>query len=167
MAAIEELGTADWTRVAQHVRGRTAQQCMSRWVKALKIGEEKGPWTEAEDAIIRAAVMAAGGNPSEVCWAEVVLKVPGRLGKQCRERWQNRLDPNITKKPFEPEVRGGSLGPRRAHCLAPRPLTFAPPLPPHTRTHHRRTAACLRRSGAWGTAGAPLPPSSLGAQRTA
>jgi hypothetical protein len=79
---------------------------MSRWVKALKIGEEKGPWTEAEDAVIRAAVQAAGGNPANVCWAEVVLKVPGRLGKQCRERWQNRLDPNISKKPFEPEVSG-------------------------------------------------------------
>ena len=106
VSAVEALGTADWTKVAQRVKGRTAQQCMSRWVKALKIGEEKGPWTEEEDAIIREAVARVSGRPTDVCWADVAQQLPGRLGKQCRERWQNRLDPNISKRPFSAEVSG-------------------------------------------------------------
>jgi hypothetical protein len=167
MAAVEALGTADWTKVAQRVRGRTAQQCMSRWVKALKIGEEKGPWTEEEDGIIRAAVAAASGRPADVCWAEVAQKLPGRLGKQCRERWQNRLDPNISKTPFAPEV---SVWECVCVCVLPcgvfltfLTLTLYPPSPPlstrtqlqHVRPHNRRTEPCLRPSASWGTSGVP------------
>jgi len=141
MAAVEALGTADWTKVAQRVRGRTAQQCMSRWVKALKIGEEKGPWTEEEDGIIRAAVAAASGRPADVCWAEVAQKLPGRLGKQCRERWQNRLDPNISKTPFAPEVSVcvcvlpcGVYHVPHPHIISYHTLS-SPPLSHHTHTH--------------------------------
>ena len=30
-------------------------------------------------------------------WSEIATKVPGRIGKQCRERWFNHLDPSIKK----------------------------------------------------------------------
>jgi hypothetical protein len=30
-------------------------------------------------------------------WSEVASKIPGRIGKQCRERWFNHLDPTINK----------------------------------------------------------------------
>ena len=29
--------------------------------------------------------------------------IPGRIGKQCRERWYNHLDPTINKEPFSEE----------------------------------------------------------------
>jgi hypothetical protein len=29
--------------------------------------------------------------------------LPGRIGKQCRERWYNHLDPNVNKEPFSEE----------------------------------------------------------------
>ena len=29
--------------------------------------------------------------------------LPGRIGKQCRERWHNHLNPNIRKDPWTPE----------------------------------------------------------------
>ena len=31
-------------------------------------------------------------------WTQVAKSLPGRIGKQCRERWHNHLDPNITKR---------------------------------------------------------------------
>ena len=86
VAAIGELGTGDWTRIAGRVSGRTAQQCMSRAVKALKVGEGVGPWSPAEDDVVRASVAACPGGAADVRWASVALMLPGRLGKQCRER---------------------------------------------------------------------------------
>jgi len=32
-----------------------------------------------------------------------VLQIPGRKGKQCRERWQNQLDPDVRKGPWSDE----------------------------------------------------------------
>jgi hypothetical protein len=36
-------------------------------------------------------------------WSVIASKIPGRLGKQCRERWLNHLDPNIKKVPWTPD----------------------------------------------------------------
>jgi len=30
-------------------------------------------------------------------WARIALVLPGRKGKQCRERWHNHLNPDINK----------------------------------------------------------------------
>jgi myb proto-oncogene protein len=32
-------------------------------------------------------------------WSHIAQKLPGRIGKQCRERWHNHLRPDI-KVPF-------------------------------------------------------------------
>ncbi|KAE8772249.1 Transcription factor MYB98 [Hordeum vulgare] len=54
----------------------------------------KGAWTVEEDKLLRAKVQEFGnGN-----WAKVALYLPGRSGKQCRERWINQLDPTIERK---------------------------------------------------------------------
>jgi hypothetical protein len=42
----------------------------------------KGPWTEQEDSRVRALVMEHGTKK----WSAVAAALPGRLGKQCRER---------------------------------------------------------------------------------
>ncbi|KAK6162379.1 hypothetical protein DH2020_002220 [Rehmannia glutinosa] len=36
-------------------------------------------------------------------WAEIALQLPGRMGKQCRERWNNHLKPEINKDPWTKE----------------------------------------------------------------
>lgn len=33
----------------------------------------------------------------KVKWSSIAAKLPGRIGKQCRERWFNHLDPSIKK----------------------------------------------------------------------
>jgi hypothetical protein len=30
-------------------------------------------------------------------WSLIAQKLPGRIGKQCRERWHNHLNPNINR----------------------------------------------------------------------
>ena len=55
----------------------------SEWVK--------GPWRKIEDDLLSAAVKHLGPKR----WTEIARYVPGRIGKQCRERWHNYLDPNV------------------------------------------------------------------------
>ena len=52
-----------------------------------------GPWTPAEDAVLMSAVKEGGAKN----WSIVARHLPGRIGKQCRERWHNHLNPNICK----------------------------------------------------------------------
>jgi len=30
-------------------------------------------------------------------WSQIAQQLPGRIGKQCRERWHNHLNPAINK----------------------------------------------------------------------
>jgi hypothetical protein len=43
-------------------------------------------------------------------WSQIAQQLPGRIGKQCRERWHNHLNPNINKAPWsEQEDRYGPI----------------------------------------------------------
>lgn len=54
------------------------------------------PWTREEDEAVRTAVGAHGLR----AWSVVAQLVPGRSGKQCRERWYNHLDSCVRKEPW-------------------------------------------------------------------
>lgn len=57
----------------------------------------KGPWTLSEDSRLIELVSIYGPKK----WTQISqLLGSARLGKQCRERWHNHLDPNILKSPF-------------------------------------------------------------------
>ena len=60
----------------------------------------KGSWTPEEDALILKLVSESKGPPS---WAAIAKQLPGRIGKQCRERWVNHLDPTLKHTPFTAE----------------------------------------------------------------
>ena len=36
-------------------------------------------------------------------WSALAVHLPGRTGKQIRERWHNQLDPNVRKDRWTPE----------------------------------------------------------------
>jgi hypothetical protein len=57
------------------------------------------PWTPQEDAMILDHVNRHGTKS----WSLLAGQIPGRTGKQMRERWHNQLDPNIRKDPWTPD----------------------------------------------------------------
>ncbi len=59
----------------------------------------KGPWTKEEDAILQKMVEKYGPKK----WSIIAEKIPGRIGKQCRERWLNHLDQSVKKTPWTEE----------------------------------------------------------------
>lgn len=90
------FGPKNWKKIASLLgKTRTDVQCLHRWNKVLRPGLHKGAWSEEEDMIVREMVMTFGVG--KVKWSEIASKLPGRIGKQCRERWFNHLDPYIKK----------------------------------------------------------------------
>ena len=57
------------------------------------------PWTKSEDETLKKTVETYGMNN----WMTVAQQFPGRKPKQCKERYLNHLDPNITRKPWTEE----------------------------------------------------------------
>jgi len=56
-----------------------------------------GHWTTNEDAALATAVAVHG----DARWSRLSALVPGRNGKQCRERWFHHLRPGTNKGPFD------------------------------------------------------------------
>ncbi|KAL3791619.1 hypothetical protein HJC23_012209 [Cyclotella cryptica] len=93
----------DWDVIArEHGRGRTARECHDRWTRYLKPGARKGQWREEEDAIVLRAI-AQSSEPTFTQWADLAPQLPGRSGKQIRDRWVNYLNPAINHLPFSRE----------------------------------------------------------------
>src|SRR5262249_5834692 len=83
----------EWKKVAELFAGESGGQCMHRWHKVLDPELVKGPWTPEEAA--RLAQLVHEYGPKR--WAEIASHLVGRIGKQCRERWHNHLNPSINK----------------------------------------------------------------------
>jgi len=93
----------DWEPIAkEHGRGKTAKECHERWIRYLKPGVRKGQWQDHEDAIVVEAVTTSSEQPF-TRWSDLAQRLPGRVGKQIRDRWVNHLNPNINHLPFSRE----------------------------------------------------------------
>lgn len=106
-----------WVNVSDQLNNKfTPNQCQQRYMKLSVPNVTKGPWTEAEDALVVKLVGEYGAKK----WSVIASHLPGRIGKQCRERWHNHLNPDICKDPWtEAEDRAileshGTLGNRWA-----------------------------------------------------
>jgi hypothetical protein len=95
---VKDLGGKNWKRISQLAfsGSRTDVQCLHRWQKVLRPGLHKGPWSQEEDVTVLEMVKKYGGVDA-VKWSVIAAELPGRLGKQVRERWYNHLDPTLNK----------------------------------------------------------------------
>ncbi|KAL0683967.1 hypothetical protein Bca4012_050815 [Brassica carinata] len=97
----------NWKKIAECVPGRkdkrkTDVQCQHRWLKVLNPNLNKGPWRKEEDDLLSELVNVFIENDKPK-WSKISKQLPGRIGKQCRERWHNHLNPTIKKTPWTRE----------------------------------------------------------------
>lgn len=97
--AVQEYHGRNWKKISGLLEGRTDVQCLHRWQKVLRPGLVKGPWTQEEDDKVTEFVKVYGVKS----WSFIARQLNGRLGKQCRERWYNHLNPQISKEPWTEE----------------------------------------------------------------
>lgn len=103
MTRYRKVNSQNWSTISEEMGlHRTAEECQQRWIRYLKPGVRKGQWTEDEDAFILKNVSSSDEQPF-TRWSELALNMPGRHGKQIRERWINHLNPNISHLPFTEE----------------------------------------------------------------
>ncbi|OHT09987.1 Myb-like DNA-binding domain containing protein [Tritrichomonas foetus] len=88
-----------WQEITRHFPGKGAHQVADRWAKVLNPSLVKGSWTGEEDAKI--VKWVAENGPKN--WGALAALLPGRISKQCRERWHNHLSPDVNKKDWTPE----------------------------------------------------------------
>jgi hypothetical protein len=96
--AVEKHGE-NWKKVAETLGNRTENQCSNRWYKYLNPALVKGQWTVEEDQKMIELVQQYGAKK----WSFIASQLKGRVGKQCRERWHNHLDPAIKKEAWTTE----------------------------------------------------------------
>uniref|UniRef100_A0A2M4BED0 Putative transcriptional activator myb n=1 Tax=Anopheles marajoara TaxID=58244 RepID=A0A2M4BED0_9DIPT len=88
-----------WEIISRLLKDRNDVQCQQRWTKVVNPDLIKGPWTKEEDDKVVSLVAKYGPKK----WTLIARHLRGRIGKQCRERWHNHLNPNIKKTAWTEE----------------------------------------------------------------
>lgn len=70
----------------------TAAQCQNRYQRTLDPSLRRGPWTAEEDEKLKRAVEVFGRS-----WMDICMFVSTRSNEQCRDRWQEHLNPNASR----------------------------------------------------------------------
>uniref|UniRef100_S4R4K5 V-myb avian myeloblastosis viral oncogene homolog n=1 Tax=Petromyzon marinus TaxID=7757 RepID=S4R4K5_PETMA len=96
---VEKHGNGDWKFIANFFTNRSDVQCLHRWQKVLNPELIKGPWTKEEDHKVIELVQKYGPKR----WSLIAKHLKGRVGKQCRERWHNHLNPEVKKSSWTEE----------------------------------------------------------------
>ncbi|OHT07036.1 Myb-like DNA-binding domain containing protein [Tritrichomonas foetus] len=89
----------NWHFISSHFPDKTVHQVIDRWEKVVNPSLVKGSWTREEDEKIIQWVRAHGATS----WTKLAEQMPGRIGKQCRERWHNGLNPDVVKTAWQPQ----------------------------------------------------------------
>ncbi|KAA8497935.1 Transcription factor MYB3R-5 [Porphyridium purpureum] len=92
--AVVANDSKNWRKISDFMPGRNETQCLHRWQKVLNPELVKGTWSVEEDDKLRMLVGQYGCSK----WSVIAKYLPGRIGKQCRERWVNHVDPNVLKQ---------------------------------------------------------------------
>ena len=91
---VAKYGDQSWNRISKMV-GKSEIKCHKRWLELNdKYQLATASWTPAEDETLARIVTERGAKD----WTTIASHLPGRIGKQCRERWHHHLNPNVVKK---------------------------------------------------------------------
>ena len=100
----------NWRKLSKHFPHKGSEELRTKF-KELSVHQriEKSrksndsltaePWTDEEDVMLLKLVHKYGPEK----WTSIATHLPGREGKQCRERWHNHLNPDIKKVPWTDE----------------------------------------------------------------
>ena len=94
--AMKVHGDKSWRYISKIMK-KSMIKCNKRYLELNNQCDVlKTRWNDEEDQKLRAFVLSNG--PKD--WNKIAAQLPGRIAKQCRERWHNKLDPGIIEKPW-------------------------------------------------------------------
>lgn len=96
----KDVDDEDWKFIAQMVPGKTDQSCKFKWLSMCKTNIQIAPWTKEENELLDTLVKQKGKK----AWQEISKELYKlnkqkiyRSSKQCREHYNNHLDPNVRR----------------------------------------------------------------------
>ena len=90
---VQQYGSASWRVISKYMQ-KSMIKCHTRFLALTnQSNQASARWTEEQDQILRDFVKEQG----EQNWGLVAAIIPGRIAKQCRERWLYQLNPSIKK----------------------------------------------------------------------
>ncbi|CAM9649783.1 unnamed protein product [Ectocarpus sp. 12 AP-2014] len=92
--------THAWPSIARYFPTKTGIQCLLHWRFTLNdngIIRGNGTWGAEEDERLRKLAPVFSSPSTGPRWAKIAEVMPGRTAKQCRERYNNHVDPGIKK----------------------------------------------------------------------
>ncbi|CAD8181966.1 unnamed protein product [Paramecium pentaurelia] len=104
----KQICEEDWQNISSMMLRRDSFQCKQKWLQMLKLPLQQAPWGQNEDeALVRIISEFQAQNKGNK-WSQIATelnKTTGlnvhRNGKQCRERWNNHLNPSINRNPWQ------------------------------------------------------------------
>ncbi|OQR96193.1 myb domain protein 3r-5 [Thraustotheca clavata] len=121
--AVFKHGGKQWRGIAEKFANKTPKDCQVRWhILQNRNSSTKRPWSKEEDAHMVELIRKYGARK----WAVIASYLPGRNGKQCRERWHNQLNPLIKRDAWSSDeedtllkmqAKYGNCWARMAQCL--------------------------------------------------
>ena len=103
----KDMNSKTWVDIGvEKSREKTSQALRenARDERTLKpgTGTRKGQWSEEEDTFVLKVIAVSPVQPFTQ-WKNLAALLPGRSGKQIRDRWINHLNPSINHLPFSQE----------------------------------------------------------------
>ncbi|EAR91055.3 Myb-like DNA-binding domain protein (macronuclear) [Tetrahymena thermophila SB210] len=98
----DKFSEETWMEIAKMIPFKAFENCKLRWLYLKKNSVQCTPWTEEEDQKLKEIIQKKGTNSNK--WNEIAKDLYNssasktfRKGKQCRERWNNHLDPDMKR----------------------------------------------------------------------
>ncbi|CAD8212737.1 unnamed protein product [Paramecium octaurelia] len=104
------MNVYDWDQVGQILFNRHWKVCRSKWIESQATSIVDHPWTREEDSVL--SQLHNKYTEQNRCnkWSLIAMEMSKicksshvRLGKQCRERWINKLNPQVERGPWYKE----------------------------------------------------------------
>jgi hypothetical protein len=105
-------GAPRWNEIAANFQSHSAIDCLTKWqgMTTNPAIKGKGSWTPEEDKILVEKRALYGRK-----WAKIASHLPGRQGKQCRERYVNHLNPELKKGEWTDDEEAVLIAMRQVH----------------------------------------------------
>ncbi|CAK68083.1 unnamed protein product (macronuclear) [Paramecium tetraurelia] len=100
----------DWDQIGSILFNRHWKVCRSKWMENQATSIVDHPWSREEDAILSQLYEKYAEQNKYNKWSLIAMEMSKicksshvRLGKQCRERWINKLNPQVERGPWYKE----------------------------------------------------------------
>lgn len=94
VSLVEKYNGKHWRDIAKCFKGRSVPECQARHKKLVpQTDNKRKPWNKEDDDKLLGLIEVHGKD-----WAKIAEEIPGKSGKQVRERYLNTLDPTINKE---------------------------------------------------------------------